>query len=83
MFNFRSTSFRSESNTGTITIEKPGPASDGSPADCELATPENKPVRDKCFLDSDTCTYIIKGGCLAPGFHTLWDNTMTNDDVDI
>lgn len=35
-------------------------------------------------MNTDSCTYVIKGGCLAPGFHTKFDNTMTSrDDVDI
>jgi len=83
LFNFRSTKFNKEYNTATITIEKPKPASNGKPVDCKDDTIANKPVRDRCFLKEDTCTYIIKGGCLAPGFHTKYDNTMTNNDVDI
>lgn len=83
MFNFKSTKF-TEYNTANIVIEKPGPASDGTAADCNDIAPENKSVRDRCLLKSDICTYIIKGACLAPGFHTKWDNTMTsNDHVDV
>jgi len=83
LFNFKSTKFNTEFNTASITIEKPGPNAAGVPADCTDDTIENKGVRDRCFLNTDTCTYLIKGGCLAPGFHTKWDNTMTNDDVEI
>ena len=84
MFNFKSTIFNREFNTASVTIEKPGPNASGQPADCTDDTVENKGVRDQCFLNTDTCTYIIKGSCLAPGFHTKWDNTMTSaDHVDV
>lgn len=78
IFNFSNPSFNSLTDTATINISKPSES-----ADCTDTSIDNKSVRDKCFLNTDTCTYIIKGSCLAPGFHTKSETTMTDDDVEI
>ena len=77
IFDFRSSVFNSKYNRADITLQKPGPDADGNEADCTL-TADNESVLRNCFLNTDTCTYIIKGGCLAPGFHTKSDNTFRN-----
>jgi hypothetical protein len=83
MFNFRQSKFNRKYNTGNILIEKPKPQGDDA-VDCNDESVENRDVRNSCFLNTDSCTYVIKGGCLAPGFHTKWDNTMTSaNHVDI
>lgn len=84
IFNFRQSKFNEKYNIGEIVLEKPAPGADGLEVDCALDTPENSSIRSQCFLETDSCTYVVKGGCLAPGFHTKWDNTMTTSDhVDI
>ena len=83
MFHYKSTKFNSVYNTANVVIQKPGPNANGDAADCTDDTVENKGVRDRCFLNTDSCTYLIKGSCLAPGFHTKWDNTMDSSHVDI
>lgn len=84
IFDFRQSKFNRKYNVGEIVLQKPAPGADGLEPDCELDTPENQGTRAQCFLNSDSCTYVVKGGCLAPGFHTRWDNTMTSaEHVDI
>jgi hypothetical protein len=73
-----------QSLTGRDTTAKiqitPPKDDNGKVIDCSLSSPTNDKV---CFTHRESCTYVIKARCLAPGFSTASDNTMTSAMADI